>query len=762
MSESIRILILEDHPNGAGPAMAELGRSRLSFDTLAVSGEADFRQALATFRPAVVLAGVEHTDARGFDPIPISREHEPFLPVLLLTEAFDEDRAVALIRGGAADCVPRAQLARLVSAVVAAIESRRLVEALSTHQRLAAAILDAATDAIFVKDPNGTYLLANRAAADIVRRDRDEFVGVDDTALFPEAEARAMQESDRRILESGRMHVVEERLTNAAGEERVYLATKGPLRDVTDHKRDEWRLRQLSHAVEYGPATVLVTDADGNITYVNRKFTEVTGYQAEEVLGKNPRVLKSGETTPAIYRDLWSTIKAGGTWTGELHNRRKNGELFWEAASISGLLDAEGRVSNFIAIKEDITNRRHLESQLRQAQKLEGIGQLAGGVAHDFNNMLSVVMGYSELALSKLPDDSPVQMYLEEIRKASDRAAALTRQLLAFSRKQILQPRIVDLNQVIRDMEKMLRRLITENVHTSLELDPGLPPLLLDVSQVEQVLLNLSVNARDAMPNGGTLVIRTRTRDIGPRDLLPGPGAVPGRFVELSVSDTGTGIDPAIRERIFEPFFTTKELGQGTGLGLATVYGIVKQSGGFINLESTVGVGTRFEVLFPVPVADASATAYAPELVAGGDDLRGGTETVLIVEDDPGLRIVCTEALKAVGYRILSASNGPEALELVAAGSAGPDLVLTDVIMPVMSGPEVARQMQFLHPGTKVLFMSGYPANMLAGQKAEDDAIDLLHKPFRPPELVRRVRRALDRATPGDPPQPPSSPSPRR
>lgn len=384
--------------------------------------------------------------------------------------------------------------------------------------------------------------------------------------------------------------------------------------------------------------------------------------------------------------------------------------------------------------------RRRLEEQLRQAQKMEAIGQLAGGVAHDFNNILTAITGYSELLLDELSPDSPLRDDVSEIRKAADRAATLTRQLLAFSRKQILALRVLDLNVLVADMDKLLRRLLGEDVDLVTKLDPALGAVKADPGQLEQVIVNLAVNARDAMPEGGKLTIETRNADLDEsyaREHLP---VTPGRYVLLAVSDTGTGMSQETQVHLFEPFFSTKEKGKGTGLGLATVYGIVKQSGGYIWCYSEVGHGSTFKVYLPL-VEEPAQPLAAPR--ARTKPARGW-ETVVVVEDEEGVRLLARRVLKAQGYTVLEATDGAAAVAL-AREHAGPlHLLLTDVILPASSGRKLADELVTLRPGLKVLYMSGYTEDAIVHRGVLDPGTAFLHKPFSPDDLTLKVREVLD------------------
>jgi PAS domain S-box-containing protein len=509
--------------------------------------------------------------------------------------------------------------------------------------------------------------------------------------------------------------------------------------DVTDRRRSEEEHARLFRAVEQAAESIVITDPEGTIVYVNPAFERVTGYAREEALGQNPRILKSGVQDPSVYVRMWAALTAGEAWAGHLVNRRKDGSFFEEEATISPVHDASGRLVNFVAVKRDVTEEARLHQQFLQAQKMEAIGRLAGGVAHDFNNVLGVISGYGEMVLRRLPAEDPLRAKLEQILRASDRAAALTRQLLAFSRSQVLQPKVLDLNIVVSDMEKMLRRLIGEDVELVTTLDPRIGSVKADPGQLEQVLMNLAVNARDAMPQGGRLTIETRNVELDAAYVALHTVVESGPFVLVSVTDTGGGMDAETRTRIFEPFFTTKELGKGTGLGLSTVYGIVKQSGGYIWVYSEPGFGSTFKIYLP-RVDEARDTLTREELPAPPP----GTETVLLVEDDELLREVLQETLERNGHQVLVARDGAEALQIVDGHPDPIQLLLTDLIMPGMTGRTVADHIAAARPGIKVLMISGYTDDAVVRQGLLDEGVAFLGKPFTPETLLRKVREVLD------------------
>ena len=518
-------------------------------------------------------------------------------------------------------------------------------------------------------------------------------------------------------------------------------AEREKLRGSTELKRGEAERATLVAAIEEAAEEILITDTEGNIRYCNRAFERVTGYARSEVIGRNPRLLKSGQHETDYYRDVWTTILDGRVWSGRFTNRGKDGSEYETEGTIAPMHDGTGRLTGFVSAWHDITERLRLESELRQAQKMESVGRLAGGVAHDFNNLLTVITGYSELLDTALKPSHPVYPYIKEIRAAGDRAASLVKQLLAFSRKQLIRPVVLDLNSLVEDTQDMIRRLVGEDI--VVEISQTHDPLLVSVdpAQITQILMNLAANARDAMPLGGRLTIRTGKSTAPPEDGAASGVDEPAANVLLAVTDTGEGIPEEIRQHLFEPFFTTKEQGRGTGLGLSSVYGIVRQSGGWIEVQSEPGKGTTFSIYLPA-VDSSSVIERVPE--ASTAEPRGrASGTVMVVEDQEEVRRLIVAVLEAEGFKVLEAAGGDAALALSRRYSETIHLLITDMIMPGMSGKQIADQLGPLRPGMKVLYISGYSGDILTRRGVSEPDFPYLVKPFTPQTLSARVHEVL-------------------
>jgi two-component system, cell cycle sensor histidine kinase and response regulator CckA len=496
-------------------------------------------------------------------------------------------------------------------------------------------------------------------------------------------------------------------------------------------RADEARHRAL---FEYAPDGIVIADPESYYLDANSSMCRMLGYTRDELVGLHASDIVVQDEIPQIGQAL-SVIKTKSDYHREWQFRRKDGSVF--SADVMATTMPDG---NLLGIIRDITERKKMEEQLRLSQRMEAIGRLAGGVAHDFNNLLAVILGCADVMLDELAPDHPAAKRVEMIRKAGASAADLTRQLLAFSRQQLLQPQVLDLKQIVERAQVLLTRLIGDNIELRVSLEPSLWNVKADPGQIEQVLLNLAVNAKDAMPQGGRLTIQARNVELDASYVEKHRQVIvnPGPYVMLVVEDTGSGMDHETQSRIFDPFFTTKELGKGTGLGLATVYGIVKQSGGYIWVYSELGHGTVFKVYLP-RVENAAQPVKNDEL----EGTFGGTETILLAEDSASLREMAREYLESVGYTVLEAATGKDALDQAKSFAGTIQLLLTDVVMPGMSGPELAHQIGCLRPGIKIIFTSGYTDDAIIRQGVLDPAIAFIQKPYRPKALARKIREVL-------------------
>lgn len=600
------------------------------------------------------------------------------------------------------------------------------------------------TDYVLVIDPSEfppRIVDCNAMAHQYHGYTRDEFIGLAITDVMDVQNRKLVQQRLEKMyrgetLRFESVHIRKDgskfnveimaKLINLQNKKLIYTIE----RDITQKKHIENELKTLSVGIQQSPVAVIITNTKGNIEYVNPTFCKDSGYTNSECLNKNPQFIKSGVHDKEFYKDLWDTINAGNWWHGELCNQKKDGSKYWVSATIGPIKNDHGEITKYIGFQNNINKHKILEEEFRQSQKMEAIGRLAGGVAHDFNNLLTVITGYSELTMMKLEKDHPARAAIEQIAGAGKRAETLVSQLLAFSRKQISSPKIVDINQIIKEMEKMLRRILGEDIHFELRLKNSLPLIKIDTGQLEQIIMNLAVNARDAIQSGGHIHITTEVTPVKAGEHLD---KAPGDYVSIIVEDDGCGMDAETQKHIFEPFFTTKGKGKGTGLGLATVYGIVEQNDGFIAIKSVPDIGTAFRVSFPtVEKMDIHQTAKP---TFNQEGVRGN-QTILVVEDEPHTLTFLSDLLKNFGYRIMTAQNGREALDLIRT-SPDIDLVFSDVIMPELSGTELRQFIQNEYPQLKVLLMTGYMDDSF--QSAALSPEELILKPINPVQLLEKL-----------------------
>jgi PAS domain S-box-containing protein len=510
--------------------------------------------------------------------------------------------------------------------------------------------------------------------------------------------------------------------------------------DVTERKRAEAEIRKLSNAVEQSGSSIAITNLKGEIEYVNPKFVELTGYSSQEALGKNPRILKSGETSSEEYKHLWETVTNGKVWRGEFHNKKKDGELYWESATISPIKDTEGKITHFLAVKEDITQKKAMAEQLRQIQKLEGLGTLAGGIAHDFNNILGIILAFNT-SIKRFKDDAKkFDLATDTIAKAVDRGKTLVQQILAFARKSETSFGAVNVNDVVIETMAMIYEMFPKTVTCSQNFDKSIPYINADRSQIHQVLMNLSINARDAMPKGGVLTINTSMVSVESLHNLH-PDTDAGIYVSIEVSDTGEGMTPETQKRIFEPFFTTRGIGKGTGLGLAVVFGIIQNHKGFIDVKSELGAGTTFQIYLPVSEVATPITEIEEETL---EEIQGGSETLLIVEDEEMLAIPLQMALNDKGYKVIYAADGFAALKIYQEKKNEIALVLTDLGLPTISGLEVCSKIKQINPKERMILATGFLDPEMKVKFLTMGIEHILYKPYDLIKVLKVVREVLD------------------
>lgn len=637
---------------------------------------------------------------------------------------------------------------RVVGASSDITELKEAQRALRESEAKFRAFMEAFPGFVFIKDNNHVYRFASASHAFRPAPGQPPVPGQAVDLYGPEL-AAVIEQQEQEVLATGEPQTVLRRLDDAEGRSRYLEVNIFPIRlegqtllggyvtDETASRQSDEEKERLTSAVEHSGEMIVITDIEGTIEYVNPVFERIMGFSREEVIGGHNKIWRSGLHDQSFYDEAWERIQQGSTWQGTLINKRKDGSLIHEETTISQVRDRNGNVTGYVEVKRDVTRQRELEQQLAQSQKLESIGTLAGGVAHDYNNVLQTILGNTELLLDQFGGNAELAELAEEIKSAAEQSASLTSQLLAFARKQVVVPRAANLNAEFGSLKNMLQRLIGANIELRFEPQQDLWNIRIDPSQVRQVLTNILVNARDAISDVGEIVVRTSNvpRELG--EVLP-TGARPDRdFVRIDITDNGCGMSEDEQARAFEPFFTTKPMNEGTGLGLATVYGIVKQNEGYVFCESAPDIGTTMTLLLPRHLGAVEA-GDAPKSDTSGLGPVG--KQVLIVEDDQAILKLMERALTLAGYDVIATGGPKAALEAVASGER-PDLLLTDVIMPGKNGLDLFSEIRELQPDLRVIFMSGYSADVLEGIDFEPEFVQ---KPFRKADLIERVSRVLE------------------
>jgi PAS domain S-box-containing protein len=767
MTAPLHVMVIEHSMADAELNIHELQRAGFQCRPQVIGTRSEFISQLGRFPYDIVLADYRLPGWTGLDAYTAMRDAGRDVPFILVTGTLGEEVAVECIRQGVTDYVLKHNLARLPIVVVRALEEKSLRDS-RTFMVSALRQSEANSLFLFAHNPLSMWVFegdglqisqVNDAALKQYGYERIEFLQMSAADLHPANEVprllAAIQSDYARGQQPAQWHhrlkdgsqidveIFSHRLDYSGASAVLVVAL-----DVTERKRAEEERQKFFTLVENSRDFIGVADLRGNVEYVNPAGRALLGIASADAL-KKTRAFRyvAPDDMPLVRGALTRALRSTGHWEGELRLRhQQTGQALPLDFVGFQVKDPQNGVPRFVAtVSRDMSERRALEQQLRQAQKFEAIGQLAGGIAHDFNNVIGAILGWAELGQEGATAGSAQSSnYFKKIHSQCDRATALIRQLLAFARKQVLEPKNFSLNQTVQDVLNLLENVIGKDVELKTALRKDLSFVRADPTQIEQVLMNLCINSRDAMPKGGRLTIETQTAEFSEADCKRRAGLQPGRFAELRVCDTGIGMDAAVRERIFEPFFTTKGTGKGTGLGLATVYGIVKQHGGFILVESEPSQGSTFRIFLPVseqPVNDSCVKPIVDEQPA-----RGGTETILIAEDHEGLREMARSALESLGYHILTAHDGEEAIEIFSGQRDSIALVLLDVIMPHFSGPEVYAAIEALKPGVPVVFATGYSNETIALAETVARGIAVLRKPYSPAALGRRIREVLDQA----------------
>ncbi|MFH1117908.1 MAG: response regulator [Pseudomonadota bacterium] len=761
--DTLKILLVEDDEAHARAVSRAFRAAGADIRLITASTIREARAHLEDLDPDLVITDLRLTDGKGTDLL----SHEdgiPTFPVLVMTAYGSQEIAVEAMKAGALDFVVKSEstfsemprIARravrewdhMVKRRKAEQDLRRSEARLAEAERIAKIgnwEWDALTNEVYWSA--GTYGIFEVTPAEF-KPDYEghlRFIPAEDREDYERTVRECLSSKEpfeyefRMVTRTGRSKTIWVRGRVKLDDTESPAGMWGTIQDITDRKRAEEELVRLATAIEQSAESVMITDSQGAIVYVNPAFERTSGYSKEEAYGRSARIVKSGEHGPEFYQVMWTALLNGNTWSGHLINRTKNGDIYEEEAVISPVRNKQGEIVNYVAVKRDVTQEALLEKQLREAQKMQAIGTLTGGIAHDFNNLLHIIAGNSELLLMDTPPTGPGYGELKAINMAAARGSDLVKRMLTFGRRVEARLEPMDLNEEIRQVERLLYRTIPKMIETELDLAEDLKLIDGDVSQVEQVLVNLALNARDAMPDGGRLIIETANVHLDEAYCRMNPSARPGSYVLLAVSDTGSGMDGRIVERVFEPFFSTKSPDKGSGLGLSVVFGIVKLHGGHIKCYSEPGIGTTFRIY--LPVAEKEKGLEKPLFQ---ETACGGTETLLVADDEELIRELAGKILSGAGYSVVVAADGRECVDLYRQRKSAISLIILDLIMPGMGGKECLEELLRINPLVKVLIASGFSVNGQTRATLEAGAKGYVSKPFNMKELLRSVRRVLD------------------
>jgi PAS domain S-box-containing protein len=648
------------------------------------------------------------------------------------------------------------QVVKMLGVIQDITERKLIEEKLRKSEERYQALFERSLDCVFLNDFEGKFLDANQASLDLLGYQREDIATLTFASLLTEDQLPLAFQITEEIRTTGQQkQPAEFRLRGKDGREvhveirasLIYhdgkpVAIQGIARDLTERKRADEQINLQFSALTAAANAIVITDRDGKIEWVNPAFTKLTGYSAEEAVGNNPRVLKSGEHPPAFYANLWATISTGNVWHGEMINKRKDGRLYTEEMTITPVRGADGQIAHFVAIKQDVTERHKLEDHLRQAQKMEAIGTLAGGIAHDFNNILGAMFGYGYLLQQDTTGNSVAQDSVGQILKAANRAKELVQQILTFSRQREQKRQVIRLNTVVKEAMKFLRASLPANIHIETDLAADTPAVLADPTQIYQVVMNLATNAHQAMEDrAGQITVTLEPFQPDEQFIQAHSECRPVPYARLTIADTGHGMNAKTLARIFEPFFTTKPVGKGTGLGLAVVHGIVTSHEGIITVASEVGQGTTFRIYFPAQTGQTALTDGAT-----GKVVHGLRQKILLVDDEPALTASLGKLLERLNYQVTTSNAARAAVELFRSTPAQFDLVITDLTMPEMNGLELARQLRAIRPDLPVIMVSGFSPELNQENLRAAGICELLEKPIVLPALTGALHRAVARA----------------
>jgi PAS domain S-box-containing protein len=747
----MKILIAED--NAFSRTLLKKTLTKAGYDVIvAENGDVAWEVLQQVDPPKLALIDWMMPGLSGIEVCRKIREIDAPLPiyVILLTAKSDKEDVLEGFAAGADDFIKKPfDSGELLARIQV---GRRLVE----QQALMHCLIDSIPDPIYMKDSRGLYLGCNTAYARFVGTDPNEIFSSTASEVLSPEQAKQSHMEDLRVLANGAPVEKEGWVSSAEGGDVYHSTLKIPYlessagstgmisisRDLTKRMEMEQEMRRLAVAVEQSTEAIMITAVDGTILYVNAAFEATSGYPATEIVGQHPDMLKSGKHDEAFFEKLWKTISSGNTWAGQLTNRKKDGSLYDEEAVIYPIRNEGGNVVNYVSISRDITQEMAIEKHLRQQQKMNAIGELAGGISHDFNNILTAILGYVALCMNSVEEDSKLYGYLKEIVKAGDRATKLVRQILTFSRQEEQEFHALELQPIIEDSLSMVQTTLRKNVSIEKEIDPKCGAILGDITQLQQVMVNLCTNAAHALgkDGSGTLTVKLKQVEVlGRKSDDQAVDLAPGYYASITVADTGCGMPPEVMERIFEPYFTTKKKGEGTGFGLSIVHGIVRKHRGSITVESEEGVGTTFSLYFPLLLESAEQERQAIDL-----STPEGCGRILFVDDDEAVLSMGREILESFGYSVVTATNGRRGFETFMQNPEGFDALVTDYSMPETNGHELIRQVLNVRRGLPAILCSGYMEKVDGENLKNLGHTAYMAKPIDWRELSRMIQREIE------------------